>query len=113
MAKKKAPAKAIPAEIQQQAEAIIERFNSDALASRGVRYVPRFKGAFLYLDREAGGRGGPICWLKYTGSLERWDFAIYKYSSGTYDAGEWFFPGSQFVDGTLHRRPGLGIESSH
>jgi hypothetical protein len=93
--------RAIPTEVQQEVEEIVGRFNREALSGRGIRYVPRFKGSFLYLDRQGAGAPGPICRLKYTGSMEGWEFAIYKYSSGSYDAHEWMFPGSQFIDGTV------------
>src|SRR5436190_21001676 len=93
--------KGIPAEIQQQAVEAVERFNREVLGSGDVRYVPRFKGSFLYLERQGAGAPGPICRLKYTGSFEAWEFAIYKYSSGNYDAHEWMFPGSEFIDGTI------------
>jgi hypothetical protein len=33
--------------------------------------------------------------------MDNWDFAIYKYSDNRYDPEEWFFPGEQFVDGTV------------
>jgi hypothetical protein len=93
--------KGIPEDVRKQAEEAIERFNTEKLAGSGVSFLPRFQGSFLYLDREQGGNSGPICRLKYTGSSDRWEFAIYKYSSGSYDSKEWFFPGSQFVDGTI------------
>jgi hypothetical protein len=93
--------KGIPAEVKERAEEIVERFNRESLGGRGVRYVARFQGSFLYLDRHGAGAPGPICRLKYTGSPDKWDFAIFKYSSETYDSQEWFFPGSQFVDGTI------------
>jgi hypothetical protein len=94
-------AKAIPADVRQRAEEAVERFNQEVLGGGGVRYVPRFKGQYLYLDRQTSGSAGPICRLKYTGAFDRWEFAIYKYSSGSYDAHEWFFPGSEQVDGTI------------
>jgi len=94
-------AKEIPADVRGRAEEVVERFNREALGGSGVRYVPRFKGSFLYLERQGAGAPGPICRLKYTGSLEAWEFAIYKYSSGGYDAHEWMFPGSEFIDGTI------------
>jgi hypothetical protein len=33
--------------------------------------------------------------------MDNWDFAIYKYSDNCYDPEEWFFPGEEFVDGTV------------
>jgi len=33
--------------------------------------------------------------------MDDWDFTIYKYSTEKYDPEEWFFPGEEFVDGTV------------
>jgi hypothetical protein len=43
----------------------------------------------------------PIRRLTWNGKMDNWDFAIYKYSSEQYDPEEWFFPGAEFVDGTV------------
>ena len=52
-------------------------------------YTPRFKGAFLYLDRiDYQERPSKICRLKWVGSIERWEFAIYRYSRNAYDPDE-------------------------
>ena len=52
-----------------------------------------------YLDVTQTGRyfyvthaGSPLCRLGYRGELERWDFAIYKYSRQSYVTGEFLFP---------------------
>ena len=74
-------------------------------------YVPRYKGKFLYLDRQDYGRLHPICRLEYTGKMEEWSFAIYKYSDEHYDAEEWFFPGSGYVDGTIEGAMKAGLEA--
>jgi hypothetical protein len=33
--------------------------------------------------------------------MDEWEFAIFKYSSETYDPDEWMFPGSQSLNGTV------------
>lgn len=38
------------------------------------------KGRFVYVEY----RGGHLCRLGYRGQRDVWDFAIYKYSSGSY-----------------------------
>ena len=58
-------APAIPVEAKEDALRIIARFNQGVLADKGCRYVPRFKGKYLYLDRE----DGPICRLEYASGL--------------------------------------------
>jgi hypothetical protein len=103
--------KAIPDEVRQQAEEVVQRFNQEVLGRRAVRYVPRFKGSYLYLDRQAARAPSPICRLKYTGSFDKWEFAIFKYSSESYDAHEWMFPGSGFVDGTIEGAMRAGLSA--
>ncbi len=93
--------KMIPDEVRRRVEDVVEEFNRKHLLHEEVRYVPRFRGSFLYLDREVSGRLEPICRLKYTGNFQKWEFAIFKYSSETYDPDEWMFPGSECVNGTI------------
>ena len=103
--------KAIPADVQQRAVEVVERFNREVFGGDRICYVPRFKGAFLYLDRQGAGALGPICRLKYTGSFEKWEFAIFKYSSMIYDSHAWMFSGSQFIDGTIEGAMKAGMEA--
>ncbi|NOX46011.1 MAG: hypothetical protein GXO89_03420 [Chlorobi bacterium] len=92
----------ITQEIKKNAEKIIADFNKSVFdESYEYRYVPRYKGGFLYLDRNEGGTVSPIARLKYTGDFSKWGFAIYKYSRDKYDPGEWMFPGSEELDGTI------------
>ena len=46
------------------------------------------RGRFAYIECE----GAAVCRLGYTGDLEAWDFAIYKYSTGTYSTEFLRFP---------------------
>jgi len=103
----------IPAEIQEEVLKLIDEFNNSELKGstsllsaffpkkmkRG--YSARFKGKYVYLDRTDRYEPLPICRLKWNGEMDNWEFAIYKYSSEKYDAEEWFFPGEEFVDGTV------------
>jgi hypothetical protein len=101
----------IPDEVKTDVAAIIEYFHTTAIRNPHCRYVPRYKGKFLYLDRQDYGRLHPICRLEYTGKMEEWSFAIYKYSDERYDAEEWFFPGSGHVDGTIEGAMKAGLEA--
>ncbi|MCB9420137.1 MAG: hypothetical protein H6667_10045 [Ardenticatenaceae bacterium] len=75
-------------------------------------YVPRFQGAYLYLDRiDFRGQLSKICRLKWAGSLDDWKFAIYRYSRDAYDPDEWFFPGAEEVDGTIEGAMRAGIKA--
>ena len=103
--------KAIPADVQQRAVEVVEavqpggsRWRSHLLCSSLQRSIP--------LPGPAGCRcPGLICRLRYTGCFEKWEFAIFKYSSMTYDSHEWMFPGSQFIDGTIEGAMKAGMEA--
>lgn len=91
--------KLIPDEIREQVITIVNQFNAEKVSPA---YVPRFKGAYLYLDRIGfAQRPSPICRLKWSGKMDEWEFAIYKYSDERYDPEEWWFPGAGKVDGTV------------
>jgi len=47
--------------------------------------------------------------VKYNGEIDNWDFAIYKYSREKYDPDEWFFPGSQYANGTIEGAMRAGL----
>ncbi len=99
----------IPEAIKTQVEQQITTFNREVIQDPNVSYRPRYRGAFLYLDRCDDGRIGPICRLRYTGTISRWEFAIFKYSDERYDPDEWLFPGSERLDGTLEGAMRAGI----
>lgn len=92
--------KAIPDDVRTQVEQAVARFNQ-SLTGRGTAYVARFSGSFVYLDRGPSGREHPTRRLKYAGPGGKWEFAIYKHTSNAYDARDWFFPGSEHLDGTI------------
>jgi len=122
--------KAISDEVREQVIALVEKYNEDhvppiepqkhdLMANFLIRfggkrppkpedtlrygaYRARFRGSFLYLDRgDFQGQPSKMCRLKWTGDMENWEFAIYKYSSESYDPDEWFFPGAGEADGTV------------
>ena len=109
--KKRSARQGIPAEVKTQVEDMVARFHATELRDPRCRYVPRYRGKFLYLDREDYGRLHPICRLEYTGKMDDWSFAIYKYSDERYDDQEWFFPGSGHVDGTIEGAMRAGLEA--
>jgi len=111
--KKKATTKkkeSIPDEIKAQVEEIVRDFNSKVLRP-DYYYVTRYKGIYLYLDLFKYYRTGPISRLKYTGKMDGWEFAIYKYSDDQYDPHERMFPGTGNVDGTVEGAMRAGIEA--
>jgi hypothetical protein len=90
----------IPNEIKMQIEKIVADYNSRTI-DEYYHYVTRYEGCYLFLDRKESINISPICRLEYTGDMNKWKFAIYKYSSGSYDCDEYTFPGIQYVDGTI------------
>jgi hypothetical protein len=103
--------KSIPEEIRNQADEIVEVFNRRVINNPNVYYVTRYRGRFLYLERYNYGSSGPICRLEYTGSIDNWDFAIFKYSDERYDPEEWMFPGAGHVNGTIEGAMKAGLEA--
>ena len=81
--------------------------------SKRIRYLARFQVSkgFLFLDRDDGApKASQICRLNYNRKMDNWEFAIYKYSSNAYLPDE-FFPGLEFVDGTIERAMKAGDEA--
>ena len=89
--------KSIPNEVRQKAEQIIDAFNQKTFGTDDCFYQVRFRGKYLYVDRSDFGRLGPICRLTYTGRMDHWEFAIFKWSREKYDPEEWLFPGSEYL----------------
>jgi hypothetical protein len=105
MAKAKAK---ITDDVKNQVAEIVKRFNQTV----DYPYIARYKGNYLYLDRKTYfGNAVPICRLEYTGDMQNWEFAIYKYSSERYDPEEWMFPGISHVDGTIEGAMKAGMEA--
>lgn len=103
------PRTRIPDGVKTQITDRIAAFNRAVVQDPDVSYLPRYRGAFLYLDRWDYGQVGSIGRLTYTGSLDHWEFAIYKYSDECYDPDEWFFPGAEELDGTLEGAMRAGL----
>lgn len=108
--KRKKPA-SIPEEVRRQVEEIVERFNRKESRRDDCFYLVHFRVKHCYLDRADFGRVGPICRLAYTGKMDDWEFAIFKWSSEKYDPHERMFPGSQLVDGTIEGAMRAGLET--
>jgi hypothetical protein len=111
------PKVSIPSEIRTAVQKLIdefnlENFNDDDFKEFGiVGYSARFKGKYLYLDRDDLGDPSPICQLEWNGNIDNWDFAIYKYSDNCYDPEEWNFPGAELVDGTVTGAMKAGMQA--
>jgi hypothetical protein len=102
---------ALPEDIKIWADETIKQFNENNIRQPERYYIARYKGRHLYLDRLEYGRRNRVARLTYTGKLDEWEFAIFKYSDERYDASEWFFPGSGYVDGTIVGAMKAGLEA--
>ncbi len=98
---KKMAKQSIPVEVKQQANEIVDRFNHEIIRDAHRFFVPRYKRLYVYLDRRDGNTVSQRGRIKYTGAMDEWEFAIFKYSSETYDPDEWMFPGSQYLNGAV------------
>jgi len=101
----------VPEDVKREVEAVVERFNREKSRRDDCYYESQFRGKHCYLNRSDYGRLGPICRLTYTGKIDDWKFAIFKWSSETYAPDEWFFPGSEVVDGTVEGAMRAGLEA--
>ncbi|HOY33142.1 MAG TPA: hypothetical protein PKW80_14785 [Bacteroidales bacterium] len=102
----------IPADIQNKVQNIIADFNKKVFSKTPeFSYYAIFRGSNLLLNRKEGEKDSPIARLKFNGSMENWDFAIFKWSSERYDPDEFLFPGSQYVDGTIKGALNAGHEA--
>ena len=101
----------IPDQVKRQVDEIVQRFNENVIKNRNQYYTARYRGSYLYLDRFDYKVVSHVCRLKYTGDLNHWEFAIFKYSDEVYDPHEWFFPGSGHVDGTVEGATRAGLEA--
>jgi hypothetical protein len=102
---------AIPEDVKKQVEAIVDAFNTRVLRDPRRYYHPRYRGLYVYLNRVDDGIPKCICRLTYTGPMDNWEFAIYKYSDERYDPDEWMFPGAGHIDGTIEGAMKAGLEA--
>ena len=55
-------------EVKKQVEELVARFNASEIRAPNCFYILRYRGKFLYLDREDYGRISQVCRLEYTGA---------------------------------------------
>ena len=102
----------ITKQVKEEVEKIIIKFNNTELKDKSQKYFPEYRGKFLYLKvMEANNLISPVCRLSYTGNIEQWEFAIFKWSSEQYDPDEWLFPGAGLADGTVNGAMKAGYEA--
>ena len=93
----------IPESVKQEVNKIIDHYNLTVYRKyKYIKFIAEFRNNFLYLKRkEFEGVISPIARLTYTDRMDKWKFAIYKWTLDGYDPDDWFFPGCEFVDGTI------------
>jgi hypothetical protein len=102
----------IAQEVQDEVNQIIARFNKMTFPGTDqFYYFARFKGSFIYINRQEEHFDTPIARLKYNGDLKTLDFAIYKWSTESYSANEFMFPGWNLVNGTVEGALHAGMEA--
>jgi len=103
----------IPKDIKKKADQIIEDFNNRHFREKSdrVAYIAKVKGEFLFLKRHEYGKISPVARLTYTGDMEKWEFAIFKWTREQYDPDEWLFPGAGLFDGTIEGAMKAGLEA--
>ena len=110
-AQEKAGRTAIPESVRTQVADAVQRFNREELEATQCYYEARFRGNYCYLSRVDYGRECAICRLGYKDGNRGWEFAIFKWSTESYDPDERMFPGSQLVDGTVEGAMRAGLEA--
>jgi hypothetical protein len=103
--------KAVPEDIKDSVGTIVETFNKKVFKGEDCYYQTRYKGVHVYVDRYEYGKISHVFRLSYTGSMTNWEFAIFKYSSETYDQDECMFPGSECLDGTVEGALKAGLKA--
>ncbi len=93
----------ISEQIREKVEKIVSEFNETILKEYGCKFQSQYKGNFLYLLLDEGFANlAPTLRLKFTGDINDWEFAIFKWSSEKYTTDFDFMPGAEFIDGTIH-----------
>lgn len=106
------PRSRIPDTIKAQVAERIATFNRAVLRIRTSSTSPATKARSSTIPGAVRRRAEqPHLPVEYTGTLDSWQFAIYKYSDERYDPNEWFFPGAGQVDGTLEGAMRAGLEA--
>ena len=94
-------------DIKLEVEKRISAFNSQ----NNCKFIASFKGKFLYLDRTDSFGVTHIFRLTFSGDIESWNAAVYKYDREVYDVKEVFF--SWYGTYQWYVRSPLIIQNNH
>jgi hypothetical protein len=102
----------VPVEIQNELNDRVKKFNEEKLSKSYCKYDIVIKGKFIYLNHQyQGNTTSKVARLTYNGDINKMYFAIYKYSSEMYDPNEFFYPGSEFINGTIEGAMKAGLKA--
>jgi hypothetical protein len=101
----------IPDDVKEAIEARVKTFNK----AQKTQFQVVFKGKYCYLSKMATNFWGKTLQTKlgrltWTGDIERWEFAVFRYSREIYDPNEFMFPGSEDLNGTIEGAMKAGIK---
>lgn len=99
----------VSSDVQQEIIKQVDIFNKKYMNADCV-YTFNIKGKFIYLMYSQDNSVENVCRLTYGGDVNNMDFAIYKYSTEKYDPSE-FFPGIEYVDGTVTGAMKAGLKA--
>jgi len=89
-------AKRVPQNIKTEVLQQLNDFNQKHKASFQISFRANY--AYLsktdYVETKIGR-------LKYNGTMDKWGFAVFRYSREFYDPDEFMFPGAEELDGTI------------
>lgn len=102
----------IPTTIKNEIAHRVDTFNKKHHATMHCEYYTNIKGKFIYLMRRSKfyGSNERVCRLEYDGNLEKMNFAVFKYSSETYDSDTMFVDGAGLFDGTIEGAMKAGLK---
>ena len=101
----------ITTEVQGKINEIIENFNTKEFKQGKLKYFAEFKDNYIYLNVKEPNHISPVSRLEFEGDLKGMNFAIFKWSTESYDQDETFFPGVEELDGTLEGAMKAGIKA--
>ena len=101
----------ITPEVKKKITEIVENFNTKEFTQGKLKYIAEFEDKYIYLKVQETEHLSPVVRMEYNGDIKNLNFAIFKWSSESYDPDETFFPGAEEVNGTLEGAMKAGIKA--
>ncbi len=96
----------IPEEVKAVIGQRVQAFNK----AHKSGFQVEFKGKYCFLSKIGWKEPTKLGRLEWSGDIEKWRFAIFRYSREFYDPDEFMFEGAQKLDGTIEGAMRAGIE---